>query len=261
MKLRSLSILGFLFVVAFSSGAWADNTTCAAATLVVPDGSTHEGALSAGTVRWYRFVAKAGRSYALMLENLSAADEQPSIGITEVVSACGGAPIAANDFADVQEPVSMDPSFTVGASRQALQAASDGVLFFPVQDLNTSNAARFRVRVEETTLFNPLWSTSGVETRYRLFNTTNRPCRVTLDLRTDSNGIPSGGSNTATFSLAANSSVTRHTGAGDLNLQNGQVGHATLAHDCTPGAILVDAFLTSPSREIPVTFTTARQQR
>src|SRR4051794_11241208 len=104
MKLRPVSILGFVFLIVFSAGARAVNTSCAASTLVVPDGSTHEGTLGAGTTRWYRFVAKAGRSYALMLENLTAADEQASIGITEVVSVCGGAPVAANDFADIQEP-------------------------------------------------------------------------------------------------------------------------------------------------------------
>ena len=79
--------------------------------------------------------------------------------------------------------------------------------------------AHFRVRVEETTLFNPLWSTDdGLVTRYRLYNTTNEPCAVTLALRSDDDQVPVGGTSTATFNLAANTSVSRHTGAGDLNL-------------------------------------------
>lgn len=198
-----------------------------------------------------------------MLENLTPADEQAEIGVLGVFDACGGSLVTTKLFLDFQEPVSIDPSF-VGATRQALKATSDGVLFVLVSHLDANNAAHFRVRVEETTLFNPLWSTEGgLETHYRLFNTTNLPCSVTLDLRTNSNGVPNGGANSVTFNLAANTSVSRQTNGGGLNIQNGQTGHATLAHDCTPGAILAEAFLANPSgsRMMPVKMTTARQQR
>jgi hypothetical protein len=265
VKIRSVLTPAFLVFVSLAASARADNSVCAAAILVVPDGSLHEGDLTASaSIRWYRFVAKAGRSYALMLENLTSPDQQPKVGITGVFDACGGALVTANEFADTQEPVSIDPSFVVGATRQALKASSDAVLFFQVNLLDVSNAARFRVRVEETTLFNPFWSTeTGLETHYRLFNTTNRSCSVTLDLRTDSNAVPAGGANSVTFDLAANTSVSRQTGVGGLNIQNGQSGHATIAHDCTPGAILADAFLGTPTgfRSLPVKITTARQQR
>jgi hypothetical protein len=253
----------FLVLAALAASARAENSACAGATLMVPDGSSQEGDLPAAPgVRWYRFVAKAGRSYALMLENLTPANQQPEIAITGVYDACGGSPVSANDLADMQEPVSLDPSF-VGATRQALKAPSNAVLFFFVSHIDVSNAARFRVRVEETTLFNPVWSTeNGLETRYRLYNTTNRSCSVTLDLRTDNNGVPNGPAGSVTFNLAANSSVSRLTGVGDLDLQEGQTGHATIAHDCTPGAILADAFLASRGGcALPVKIMTARQQR
>jgi len=257
-----------LFVFLAAAMAQADNTSCNGATFVVPDGSTHEGDLSGANQRWYRFVAKAGRSYAIMLENLTAGDEQAEIGALGVFDACGGALVPTNDTADFQEPVGTrgangEPGLAAGATRQALVASANGELFFNVGDLDTSNAARFRVRVEETTLFNPLWSTDdGFSTHYRLYNTTNRACSVTLDLRTDNNGAPVGGPSTVTFTLAANSSVSRRTGPADLNVKAGQVGHATIAHTCTPGAILADAFLSHPGgRMLPLKVTTARQQR
>lgn len=258
-----------LFVFLGAAMAQADNTSCNGATFVVPDGSTHEGDLSGAGPRWYRFVAKAGRSYAIMLENLTPGDQQAEIGVVGIFDACGGALVPANDAADGQEPVGTrgttlgEIGDAAGATRQALRATANGELFFEVLDLNTNNPARFRVRVEETTLFNPLWSTEdGLVTHYRLYNTTNQPCTVTLDLRTDNNGVPAGGPSTVTFNLAANSSVNRRTGPADLNVHAGQVGHATIAHTCTPGAILADAFLShGGGRVLPLKVTTARQQR
>jgi len=260
-----------LVSVALMSATWvhADNNTCAGAVFVVPDGSTHEGDLSAGVERWYRFVAKAGRSYAVMLENLTPGDQQGEIA-AGIFDACGGSePASVNEFLDFQEPVGTrgtgpgEPGLAVGAAREAIKVSANGELFVAVQDINTSNPAHFRVRVEETTLFNPLWSTDdGFSTHYRLYNTTNRPCSVTLDLRTDNNGAPAGGSSSVTFTLAANNSVTRRTGPADLAVSAGQTGHATIAHDCTPGAILADAFLAhAGGRVVPLKITSARQQR
>lgn len=86
--------------------------------------------------------------------------------------------------------------------------------------VNGLHGAQFRVRVEETTQLNPLWSTSG------------------------------------------NNGVTRNTGPSDLNVGNGQAGHATVTHDCPPGAIQVDAYLsTKLGKMLPLKGGPARQQR
>jgi hypothetical protein len=268
VKIRLVTVLAFFVLASLAVGAHADNTTCAGAILLVPDGGTHEGDLSAAAgSRWYHFVAKAGRSYALMLENLTPVDQQPEIAAMGVLNACGGSLVPSNELLDEQEPASSTlnldlPASLVGAARQAIKVGSDTELFFTVGNIDSSGAAHFRIRVEETTLFSPLWSTeSGQETHYRLYNTTNRPCSVTLDLRTDSNVLPAGSSGPVTFTLAPNHSVSRQTGPADLHIHNGQVGHATITHDCTPGAVLADGFLAGGGHELPVKITTARQQR
>jgi hypothetical protein len=246
-----------------STESRADNTVCASAILAVPDGSAHLGDLSnTAPNRWFRFVGKAGRSYAVMLENLSASDQQASLGALGLFEACGGALLPANEFLDRQEPASIDPTFAVGATRQAVKLPADGEVFVQVARLNSAGTAEFRIRVEETTLFAPLWNTvGGFTTSYQLYNTTNRACSVTLDLRRDSNHPAFGGSPVVTFTLPANRSVLRNTGSGDLDITPGQRGHATLSHDCTPGAVAVEAWMSDGIRWVPLGFGPARQQR
>jgi hypothetical protein len=77
-----LAVFSVLLVA--STESRADNTTCGSAILAVPDGSLHQGDLSnTAPNRWFRFVGKTGRSYAVMLENLSPSDQQASIGLLE----------------------------------------------------------------------------------------------------------------------------------------------------------------------------------
>lgn len=269
---NALAVLGASLALSLSlSGlAYADNSTCVNANLLVPDGGTQTGDIPAAPdagLRWFRFVAKASRSYAVMLENLSSPDQQAEIAVMAVTDGCGGAQLPVNDAADMYEPVSYDEFAGVGAARVALKSPGNTVLFFAVNGhINAAGASSFRVRVIETTLFNPLWSTaSGFETVYRIYNTTtnNGTCSVTLDLRRDNDTPASGASPAVTFSLGANRSVTRTTAASDLALAGGQTGHATLTHDCPPGAIQVDAYMTAASanRLLPVRFVPARQQR
>jgi hypothetical protein len=267
MKKRAVLLLGAL--VALSAiAAHADDSTCAGATLVVPDGSLQENDLTGGGARWYRFVAKAGRSYAVMLENLTRGDAQGEIATGDIVSTCGGSPLPQSETADIAEPASTRGTtpdilgLAAGATRVALRVDADSELYFPVFRLGPLAPAHFRVRVEETTLFSPLWTTAGgAETHYRFYNTTNRHCDVTLDLRRDDDSVPAGGTPATTFTLDPNTSVSRQTGPGGLHLHAGQTGHATVAHTCPPGAILVDAFLSNHGNLLPLKFTAARQQR
>ena len=265
MRIDRTGVIAAGLMLCLNGGVQADNRTCAGAILLVPDGSSHSGDLpNAPSSRWFRFVGKAGRSYALMLENLTPPDQQSEIAVADAVSSCGGPSLNPRDGLDFIEPVSIsclaEPNFC-GATRSSLKIAADTDAFFPVIQIGSTNGAQFRLRVEETTLFNPFWTTVGLETFYRIHNASNGSCAVTLDLRTDTNGPPAGGTSTTTFTLAGNNSLTRTTGPGDLNLADGQTGHATLAHDCPPGAIQVDGFLSGGGKLLPVKVTTARQQR
>jgi hypothetical protein len=267
MQSRNVVLFSVSLFAALAVGAAADNTVCANAPLLVPDGSTQTGDIGAApapATRWFRFVAKAGRSYAIMLENLTPPDQQAEIAVMEILDACGGVPVPISDVADSVEPVSYDSVAGVGAARVALLSPGNVTLFFAVNGhINTANASQFRVRVEETTLFNPLWTTGGMQTFYQIYNTTTHACSVRLDLRTNSNGPAPGGPGAVTFTLAGNRSLTRHTGFSDLHVAPDRTGHASIAHDCPPGAIQVDAYASNGSgnRTLPLKVTPARQPR
>jgi hypothetical protein len=268
MKSLHVTLLTVSLVSGLAALGSADNTVCAGAPLLVPDGSVQTGDIGAAPapgLRWFRFVAKASRSYAIMLENLTLPDQQAEIAVPEVLDACGGTPVTINEVADSREPVSYDSLAGVGAARVALLSPGNVTLFFFVNGhINGSNASQFRVRVEETTLFNPLWTTEGgMQTDYQIYNTTTQSCSVRLDLRSNTNGPAPLGAGAVTFSLTGDHSVDRNTGGADLHVASNRHGHATITHDCPPGAIQVEAYASNPSgtRTLPLKVTPARQQR
>ncbi len=252
-------------LLAITLGAQADNTVCGGAIFLVPDGSLHEGTFtSLGQARHFRFVARANRSYGIMVENLSPTDGEQNVSISAPTDACAGTQLPTRSTPQI-EPFSNTGSgmSQFGGVRLSLKTASDTDVFFVVSTGIASVPGDFRVRMEETTLFNPLWSTfGGFETFYRFQNATNSGCSVTLRLVSDLGTVVAN----PTFTVSANSTAaTRTTGPTDLDLGNDQAGQAVITHDCPPGAIQVDGFtgrfdLATPV-VLPIKIQAARQMR
>jgi hypothetical protein len=161
------------------------------------------------------------------------------------------------------EPQTVDESGLVGSYRLSFKSSLATDVFFGVSAVLVDQMVYnrpFRVRVEETTLFNPLFFTSsGFEALYRLANTTSRNVSVTLTLVSDTGDTVTA----ATFTVAANRSATRYTGTSDLNVPDNTIGRAIITHDGPPGAILADGYMVSTltGAILPIRITTARQQR
>jgi len=271
---RTLSFVFLLstLLLAFTPGAQADNTTCSGAIFIIPDGSAHEGTFTAvDQDRWFRFFAKANRSYTVISENLEPTDEQSSVQGSGLFSTCTSGMVGGtltSTSLDATEPVSFiaPGGPTLGSLKIGFKAASDTHVFFRARSPGSGTVGSFRVRVEETTLFSPLWSTfGGFETFYRFQNSTNSSCNVTLRMVNDAGTQVANSS----FPIPANSTVpTVFTGPmaqGGLNLANDQAGQAVITHDCPPGAIQVDGFtgrfdLAAPV-VLPIKVLTARQMR
>jgi hypothetical protein len=237
-------------VLVVPSAARADNTTCANATWIVPDGSVIELTFPSNDQRWYRFAARADRSYAIMTENPNP-DGTITGGMIAAEAPCGTAhPVFSTSF--------MEPTAYSGTapSRRSLVPTATQDIFIGVIG---STGNQFRIRVEDTTQVNTFFSTfSGFETFYRFANTTNSSVTYTLKMIDDLGNVVA----TTSATIAGNrSGATRNTSPGDLNVADNTAGFAIITHNGTPGAIAADGFLSNGTAVLPLKIVNSRQSR
>jgi hypothetical protein len=270
-----MSRLFALIVVALVAGtgtALADNTNCSGAVFVVPDGSLHQGVFTApGQLRWFRFVAKADRSYAIAIENLSPTDLQPFVEFSEDnarLGTCAG-PEPNTRFTETADPASRGLSGVVGSARATYVSDTTTDFFFAISTGVVGQS--YRVRVEETTLFSPFFTTRGpIETYYRLANTTDAPVAFTLTLVDDAGTIVATHAATLPPNGTAPLISTGPPVAGvvGLGVPDDTTGQAIIVHWGPPGAIAADGYWSgSPGKggvagfAVPIAIGPARQQR
>ncbi len=229
--------------------------------MLVPDGTQLDGH---GTVNsWFGFQIRPDRSYSFVVAPylVAATVNGPRKYVAEppLIGPCGqDGPIPAVNTSHAEPPTMND---TEGAERLSFKSSWATEAF--VQVRRVSGAVSWDdilIRVEETTLFNPMFMTfGGFEVWYHFQNTTGQDVSVTLKLISD------GGTTVtdATFTVAARSSRLRYTGASDLNVPDNTIGQGIITHDGPPGAIQVDGFMSSAltAAILPIKITSARQQR
>ncbi|MGH9779319.1 MAG: hypothetical protein ACRD5I_12995, partial [Candidatus Acidiferrales bacterium] len=241
MKRISISLLVSLLVLICASSAQAQSVDCNNPTQVGPDGRSFAGMIPAGTTLWFAFQARGLSSYSAEANYTTSADAAfPAVGAfasTDVSMACTGA-----SSLNPRNTMLFDPAIPNG-DRLSFTPTGAGTVLVSVAN-GTMQARDFSFRVAETTLFNPLWSTSGgFETFYRLENTTNEACAVRLRLVADA-GFGGGVEADEVIAVAAGSTApTRNTGALDLAVPDNRAGRGSITHDCPPGAVQVDGFV------------------
>jgi hypothetical protein len=243
--------------------ARGDNTACAGSWPLVPDGDAQQGTFTAASqARWFRFAVRPNRSYAVLLEHGSPFDVQPQICSTgRIAGSCLSGPTPSFVDRSIQEPAESTTNIVTRFGYKAISATD--VFFSANQCGGGTTPQDFRVRVVETTLTSPLFTTfNGFETFYRFNNPTNQNVSVTLTLIDDS-GVQVA---STTFTVNANSTAaTRNTGPTDLNLADNTAGQAYITYDGLPGAIQVDGFSgnfsVNPPIVLPIKIVPARQQR
>jgi hypothetical protein len=271
-KERVLAGIVSLSLLWGTPAAGGDNATCGEAEVLVPDGSAHEtlegfpgGGGSESAFRWYRFRVSPDRSYSIVAEDLSRGAYQMVTLTDPTTESCGGPLLSPRDTSAAEpQTVAVDGEGPVGSMRLSFKSALATDVFVGVQAILRTPAPSYtkpiRVRVEETTLFSPMFFTySGYEAVYRLANTTHQDVSVTLKLLNDAGGTVAA----ATFTVGANRTGTRSTGASDLNVPDNTIGQVVITHDGPPGAVLADGFMASPlaAAVLPIKITPARQQR
>jgi hypothetical protein len=258
MKKAALLIAVACF--ALPAAARADNTVCAGAIRLVPDGSSVTQSIAAAPavpVRYFHFTAGADRSYALMLENPTPSDAQALVDMIDLSVDCAGhiLPVATTVVPSWNsDPVSLSPGG--GAGRWSILSGEASEIFF---DVIGSSGGQFVIRVEDTTQINTFFSTfSGFNTFYRLANTTAQPLTVRLKMINDAGTVV----RAISFSiLGSRSAPTRNTTASDLNIPANTGGFAIFTHDGPPGALALDGFLMQGTTVLPIKIVDARQRR
>jgi hypothetical protein len=249
-------------VMLLPAPARADNTVCSAPIVVVPDGSVYNGTMTApAQARWFTFRAKADRSYAVSVDNLTPTDINQAFSLS-ITGTCGGFSlppgIVLRQNLSVVEPVIWnDPSFS--ESRMTLTTTADGPIVIEVFDLTAGSVGSFSLRVEDTTQINTFFSTfGGFETFYRFTNTTNMDLQVRLKMVSDAGAVV----RDFGFTIPPNRSApTLNTTGTSLVVPANLAGFAIITHDGPPNALAADAFLSGHGVVLPLKIVDARQKR
>jgi hypothetical protein len=213
MKRISICLVVSLLGLFVAASARAQSLDCNTPTQVGPDGRSFSGSIPATTTLWFAFSARALGSYSAEANYTTAADSSfPAVGVFapgDVQPGCAG-----GSSLSPRNTMLIDPALPNG-DRASVTPAAAGTVLVSVSN-STGQARDFSFRVAETTLFNPLWTTSGgFETFYRFENTTNGSCAVRLRLVADQSF---GGGTAADVVInvgAGSTAATRNTGAAD----------------------------------------------
>jgi hypothetical protein len=160
-------------------------------------------------VQWFALVGTANHSYEVTLSNVSAGTAAPTISVfrlTDVTLA--GCTTGA--IVTVRPDAGIDPGIVTlslnlpSPGRRAVFTVTATDDYFVRVTNNTVGDCHFTMVASDTTLFNPLWSTfGGFETFYKIHNTTNNSCTVTLSLKSDADAA------VASSSFIVNAGQTR----------------------------------------------------
>jgi len=284
VQLKSVILmLGAIFLL--SSAAFAQGlATCSDFPgVLIPDGTNNRSIPDAftsvpanGTVS-FAFGGIAGHSYTVEVAE-PMAKSNASFGNFDVTLRAGSdgnpgdqcndttAPLFTSGVVDTtgSDPVGSNGNF-IRKSFIAPSTLADTshAYFVNVKSSDTTFPHYLSVRVIDTTLYNPRWSTNqGYITVYGFQNTTNRTIHGTLTAT-----IALGGSGTVTYSLNGGAGIAPGAqllvalGPGlTINIPAGNAGTATLAHDGPPGGLMVDGYFANSVSLVPAVFAPRNSQ-
>jgi len=148
--------------------------------------------------------------------------------------------------------VTPDLRFTFSDRISWIQPSTGGGLYIGMSNPDTTNGYSYGIRLTDTTLISPRWTTyGGYTTQYGFVNTTNSPISGTLTLYDQVSGGPY--TMSITVAVGSRSVVTIPT---QLVVPANHAGQATFAFVGPPGAIMADGLVQNSSGTVilPITF-------
>ncbi len=221
-------------------------TTCGADPVLPSDGTVNlEDFIFNATTAYYNLNVKGGHSYSI--EVWDPVDPTAAVAPTlQLLQANCSTQIPSTDVTTV------DPDLSGGfAARISWIQASSASIHIALANPDQTNGYTFVIRVTDTTLFNPRWSTySGYSTSWGLTNTTPTDLNGTMTV------YDSTGSILATKQATLKAAEPNFLDTTGINVPPGHAGYATFAYVGPAGAIVGDGFMIAPSGNpiIPVLF-------
>lgn len=196
----------------------------------------------------YQAYLAGGHSYAFEVWSLTAPDRtfstsRPSLQLL-------------NDFnpfcilASSTDVSAMTPTLSSGFSgRISWIQAADAHQYLAINNLDTVNGYSYNVRLVDTTLFNPRWSTyGGFTTQWGFNNLSHSAISGKLTIYDSVGNVLK----SVDLTLAAGKSTFRTSSPSDLNLPANNVGSAMFAYVGPAGAIQADAYFLNANATVIV---------
>lgn len=253
MTPNQLILLAIALVPFCVASVRAESTDCTTPVLIVSDGRVTPSIFSQNATYWYGIYAQAGHSYSVEFE--PAVDNYVAsgrvyfttvnvYGPNDALAACRGNSSVAVTQNSGYAPVIQKAGNGVGR-RVSFTAQGAGLHLISVTNLAGTGSYTFRA--VDTTLFNPRWSTwSGYSDQWGFFNVSDIPLTGTLSLYSANYGLLT----SVQFTIPPGGEVVRYASASDLNLPANRNGYATFSHNGPPGAVVADAYMTSPTGQV-----------
>lgn len=221
-------------------------TTCGADPVLSSDGTvTSEDFIAVASAAYYTLNVKGGHSYSIEVWD----PFDPTAGVSPAIGLLATDCTTKVTSTDV---TNMDPDLGGGFSdRISWIQGSDATIHIAVNNPDQNNGYTFYIRVTDTTLFNPRWSTfSGYASTWGLTNTTPTDISGTMTV------IDSSGSVLATYPATFKAAQPTFLTTVQLSIPANHSGYANFTYVGPPGAFVADGFMISPSGDpiIPVLF-------
>jgi hypothetical protein len=216
-------------------------TQCGQDPILPTDGSIQSDYVATGTANWYLVNLKAHRSYSVeVYDNLDPVIAgTPSLTLT--ATDCQTT-LPTTDVAQI------DPDLTGDGDRISWIQAADAQAYVQVNS-SDPNGNAYNIRIVDTTLVNPRWSTySGFSTQWAFVNNTSVPITGTLTVYDHTNTVL----NTFQESIPATGEVFQIF-ASPIN----HYGFATFAFVGPAGSVNADAYFINSNATVVVPSTLA----
>ena len=211
-------------------------TTCGPDPVLSSDGTvTSEDAVYAGTTAYYTLNVKGGHSYSIEVWDPFDPTGAATPSLQLFASDCATSVPTSNE-------TSMDPDLSGGfSSRVSWIQGSDQKVHIALGNPDQNQSYTYYIRVTDTTLINPRWSTYiPYDTQWGLTNTTALNITGTLSIfDTDGNLLK-------TLHLTLQPGRITVITALSQNIPVNDSGNATFVFVGSPGAVIGDAYYLNP---------------